>query len=203
MARQQSVHALCVLAALLFAASLPSPAAAGVHLSSLPKALDVTTSAKPGQVLHAGVDSLTVTWSLNATEPAGADAGYKGVKVKLCYAPASQKDRGWRKSEDDISKDKACQFKVTEQAYAAAAPGSFQYAVARDVPSGSYYLRAFATDASGAEVAYGQTAPTAAFDVAGITGIHASLKIAAGVFSAFSVVALAFFFVIETRKKNK
>lgn len=49
MARQQSVQALCVLAALLFAASLPSPAAAGVHLSSLPKALDVTTSAKPGQ----------------------------------------------------------------------------------------------------------------------------------------------------------
>nr|QBZ38590.1 high-affinity nitrate transport protein 2.1 [Saccharum hybrid cultivar ROC22] len=205
MARHQSVQALSVLAVLLFAAAcLPAPAAAGVHLSTLPKALAVTASAKSGQVLHAGVDSVTVTWSLNTTEPAGADAGYKNVKVKLCYAPASQKDRGWRKSNDDLSKDKACQFKVTQQAYAAGgSPGSFTYVVARDVPSGSYYVRAYATDASGTEVAYGQTSPAAAFDVAGITGIHASLKVAAGVFSAFSVAALAFFFVVENRKKNK
>ena len=110
--------------------------------------------------------------------------------------------RGWRKSNDDLGKDKACQFKVTQQAYAAGAR-SFRYVVARDVPSGSYHVRAYATDASGTEVAYGQTSPTAAFDVAGITGIHASLKVAAGVFSAFSVAALAFFFVVENRKKNK
>lgn len=190
-----------VLLLLLGACCLPSPAAAGVHLSTLPKALDVTASPKPGQVLHAGVDSLTVTWSLNTTEPAGADAAYKNVKVSLCYAPASQKDRGWRKSDDDLSKDKACQFKVTQQAYNAG--GSFQYLVARDVPTGSYYVRAYALDASGTQVAYGQTGPAAAFDIAGITGIHTSIKVAAGVFSAFSIAALAFFFVIESRKKNK
>lgn len=154
-------------------------------------------------VLHAGVDTVTVTWSLNTTEPAGADAAYKNVKVNLCYAPVSQKDRGWRKSDDDLSKDKACQFKVTQQAYAAGAPGSFVYTVAKDIPSGSYYVRAYALDASGTQVAYGQTGPNAAFDIAGITGIHASIKVAAGVFSAFSVVSLAFFFVIENRKKNK
>jgi hypothetical protein len=125
------------------------------------------------------------------------------VKVNLCYAPVSQKDRGWRKSDDDLSKDKACQFKVTQQAYAAGAPGSFVYTVAKDIPSGSYYVRAYALDASGKQVAYGQTGPNAAFDIAGITGIHASIKVAAGVFSAFSVVSLAFFFVIENRKKNK
>jgi len=45
-------------------------------------------------------------------------------------------------------------------------------------------------------VAYGQTSPADAFNVAGITGIHASLKVAAGVF-------FAFFFVVENRKKNK
>ena len=149
------------------------------------------------------MDKLTVTWSLNTTEPAGADAAYKNVNVKLCYALVSQKDRGWRKSNDDLKKDKACQFKVTQQAYAAGARGSFEYTVARDVPTASYYVRAYALDASGTQVAYGQTGPATAFDVAGITGIHASIKVAAGVFSAFSVAALAFFFVIENRKKNK
>ncbi|KAJ1279801.1 hypothetical protein BS78_04G183400 [Paspalum vaginatum] len=190
---------------LLLGACLTSPAAAAVHLSTLPKALAVTASPRRGQVLHSGVDSLTVTWSLNTSEPAGADAAYKDVKVSLCFAPESQKDRGWRKSDDDLSKDKACQFKVTQQAYAAAAggPGSFQYTVARDIPSGSYYVRAYALDASGTQVAYGQTGPDAAFSIVGITGIHASIKIAASVFSAFSVVTLAFFFVIENRKKNK
>ena len=54
MARQQSVDVQAclssVLAALLFAAAcLPAPAAAGVHLSTLPEALAVTASAKPGQ----------------------------------------------------------------------------------------------------------------------------------------------------------
>jgi hypothetical protein len=50
MARHQSVQALSVLAVLLFAAAcLPAPAAAGVHLSTLPKALAVTASAKSGQ----------------------------------------------------------------------------------------------------------------------------------------------------------
>ncbi|RCV07117.1 hypothetical protein SEVIR_1G222400v4 [Setaria viridis] len=203
MARQGGVVSFSLLLVLLLGAYLPAPAAAGVHLSTLPKALDVTASPKPGQVLHAGVDTVTVTWSLNTTEPAGADAAFKNVKVNLCYAPVSQKDRGWRKSEDDLSKDKACQFKLTQQAYAAGARRSFDYAVAKDIPSGTYYVRAYALDASGTQVAYGQTGPEAAFVVAGITGIHASIKVAAGVFSAFSVVALAFFFVIENRKKNK
>ncbi|XP_062219522.1 high-affinity nitrate transporter-activating protein 2.1-like [Phragmites australis] len=203
MARQQGVVALpLLLAAVLLAGCLPSPAAAGVLLSTLTRALAVTASPSPGQVLHAGEDTIKVTWSLNTTEPAGNDAAYKNVKVNLCYAPVSQKDRGWRKSNDDLSKDKACQFKVTQQAYTAGAAGSFEYLLARDIPTGSYYVRAYALDASGTQVAYGQTGPAAAFDIAGITGIHTSIKVAAGVFSAFSVVSLAFFFVIESRKKN-
>ncbi|XP_006647452.1 high-affinity nitrate transporter-activating protein 2.1 [Oryza brachyantha] len=191
----------------LLGAGLPRPAAAAatqVFLSKLPKALVVAASAKHGEVLHAGENTVTVTWSLNSTEPAGADAAFKSVKVKLCYAPASRKDRGWRKASDDLHKDKACQFKVTALPYAAGGGGGrFDYVVARDVPTASYFVRAYAVDASGTEVAYGQTSPDAAFDVAGITGIHASLKVAAGVFSTFSIAALAFFFVVEKRKKDK
>uniref|UniRef100_A0A0E0K1X5 High-affinity nitrate transporter n=1 Tax=Oryza punctata TaxID=4537 RepID=A0A0E0K1X5_ORYPU len=197
------------LVLVLLGAGVPRPAAAAaaktqVFLSKLPKALVVGVSPKHGEVVHAGENTVTVTWSLNTTEPAGADAAFKSVKVKLCYAPASRTDRGWRKASDDLHKDKACQFKVTVQPYAAGgAAGKFDYVVARDIPTASYFVRAYAVDASGTEVAYGQSSPDAAFDVAGITGIHASLKVAAGVFSTFSIAALAFFFVVEKRKKDK
>ncbi|EAY94557.1 hypothetical protein OsI_16333 [Oryza sativa Indica Group] len=182
----------------------PAAAAAGARLSALAKALVVEASPRAGQVLHAGEDAITVTWSLNATAAAaaaGADAGYKAVKVTLCYAPASQVGRGWRKAHDDLSKDKACQFKIAQQPYDGA--GKFEYTVARDVPTASYYVRAYALDASGARVAYGETAPSASFAVAGITGVTASIEVAAGVLSAFSVAALAVFLALENKKKNK
>ncbi|KAI4986253.1 hypothetical protein ZWY2020_018883 [Hordeum vulgare] len=178
-------------------------AGAVAYLSKLPVTLDVTASPTPGQVLHAGEDVITVTWALNATRPAGDDAAYKSVKVSLCYAPASQKEREWRKTHDDLKKDKTCQFKVTQQPYAAgAAGGRVEYRVALDIPTAAYYVRAYALDASGTQVAYGQTAPATAFDVVSITGVTTSIKVAAGVFSTFSVVSLAFFFFIEKRKKN-
>ena len=49
MARQQGAVVVSLLAAVLLGACLPAPAAAGVHLSTLPMALAVTASAKPGQ----------------------------------------------------------------------------------------------------------------------------------------------------------
>uniref|UniRef100_A0A0E0KRY0 High-affinity nitrate transporter n=1 Tax=Oryza punctata TaxID=4537 RepID=A0A0E0KRY0_ORYPU len=178
-------------------------AAAGVRLSALAKTLVVEASPRAGQVLHAGEDTITVTWSLNAAA-AGADDGYKTVKVTLCYAPASQEGRGWRKAHDDLSKDKACQFKIAQQPYDAGdGAGKFDYTVARDVPTASYYVRAYALDASGTQVAYGETAPAASFAVAGITGVTASIEVAAGVLSVFSVAALAVFLVLENRKKNR
>ncbi|KAL6652521.1 hypothetical protein ACP70R_011446 [Stipagrostis hirtigluma subsp. patula] len=177
-------------------------AAAAARLSALGRTLVVDASPKSGQVLHAGEDTITVTWSLNATSPAGTDAGYKAVKVSLCYAPASQEDRGWRKANDDLSKDKACQFKITQQPYAGAGRATVEYRIARDIPTASYHVRAYALDASGAAVGYGDTAP-AYFDVAGVTGIHAPLQVAAAVFSAVSVAALAFLLAVEIRRKNK
>ncbi|KAG0526297.1 hypothetical protein BDA96_06G133800 [Sorghum bicolor] len=192
--------------------SVRPAAAAAARLSALGRTLVVEASPEAGQVLHAGEDMITVTWRLNASAPAGADAGYKAVKVTLCYAPASQEDRGWRKANDDLSKDKACQFEIAQpQPYtyaAAAGPGTgagttLRYRVARDVPTASYHVRAYALDASGAPVGYGQTAPAYYFRVAGVTGIHASLRVAAAVLSALSVAALAFFAVVEKRRKDE
>uniref|UniRef100_A0A0D9W699 High-affinity nitrate transporter n=1 Tax=Leersia perrieri TaxID=77586 RepID=A0A0D9W699_9ORYZ len=197
---------LCTLLLVLGACHVTPAAAAGVRLSALSKTLVVEASPRAGQVLHAGEDTITVTWSLNTTAAAaaGADAGYKSVKLTLCYAPASQVGRGWRKAHDELSNDKACQHTIAERPYAAAGDGTFVYGVARDVPTASYYVRAYALDASGTQVAYGETAPEEySFAVAGISGVTAPVRVAAGVLSACSVAALAVFLVLENRKKNK
>ncbi|KAK1313330.1 hypothetical protein QJS10_CPA06g01227 [Acorus calamus] len=64
------------------------------------------------------------------------------------------------------------------------------------------FHRAYALDASGAEAGYGQTTDAKKLanlmEVRGISGRHASIDIAAGYFSAFSVVSLAGFFVLAS-----
>jgi len=194
MARQGIVTGLLLV---VLAAGCCAPAGAVAYLSKLPVDLAVTASPTPGQVLHGGEDMITVSWSLNGT--AGKDAEYKNVKVSLCYAPVSQKAREWRKTHDDLKKDKTCQFKVTQQPYASTG-GNATYRVALDIPTATYFVRAYALDASGTQVAYGQT--SVVFNVVSITGVTTSIKVAAGVFSTFSVASLAFFFFLEKRKKN-
>ncbi|KAM0937557.1 putative high-affinity nitrate transporter [Dioscorea sansibarensis] len=180
----------------------------GVHFSTLSRTLAVTASPKQGQVLMAGADKLEVSWGLNQTEKEGTDDAYKKVKVNLCYAPVSQQNRGWRKTEDDLKKDKTCQFTITTQPYTKNPnPSSFEYSLERDLPSASYFVRVYVLDGNDKQVAYGQTTDTQKttnlFQVIAITGRHASLDIAAACFSAFSVVSLIFFFVKEKRKGKK
>ncbi|XP_072963894.1 high-affinity nitrate transporter-activating protein 2.1-like [Typha angustifolia] len=180
----------------------------GVLLSKLPQNLTVTYSPKyvEGEVLYAGEDKITVTWALKKTVPSGADAGYKKVEISLCFGPVSQVDRGWRKTNDDLKKDKTCQFTILEQSYAAG-EGTYEYTIARDVPTATYFIRAYALDDNDVKLAYGQTTDdkktTDLFDIKGITGRPVSLDISAACFSAFSVVALAYFFVVEKRKAKK
>ncbi|KAI9087528.1 hypothetical protein K1719_030398 [Acacia pycnantha] len=174
--------------------------------SSLKQTLDVTGSPTQGQVLEAGEAKITVTWGFNRTLPAGTDSAYKKIKVKLCYALISQKDRAWRKTEDDLSRDKTCQHDVVSRPYDATntSTQSFEWTIQKDVPTATYFVRAYALDANGDEVAYGQTTDAGKtknlFQIKGISGRHASLDICSAVFSAFSVVSLFVFFYIEKRK---
>lgn len=157
-------------------------------------------------MLYAGVDQIKVSWSLNESLPAGADSAYKKIKLVLCFAPVSQTDRRWRKTYDELKKDKTCQLKITSEAYGGGAVGSYEYTVERDIPTATYFVRAYALGADDKQVAYGQTTDakktTNLFEVVGISGRHASLDIAAGCFSAFSVAALFFFFYVERRKQK-
>lgn len=160
-------------------------------------------------VLKAGVDKITVTWVLNRTVKAGSDSAYKTVKAKLCYAPVSQVDRLWRKTEDNLSKDKTCQFNIVGKPYNPAnkTVQSFEWTVTREIPTGTFFVRAYAFNSAGDEVAYGQTTDdkkgTNLFQIESITGRHVSLDIASVCFSAFSVLSLFGFFIADKRKAKK
>ncbi|KAH6829709.1 nitrate transmembrane transporter [Perilla frutescens var. hirtella] len=175
----------------------------GVTFSSLQNTLVVTSSPHSDQELKAGEDKITVTWSLNTTFPSGTDSTYKMVKVKLCYAPISQKDRGWRKTVDNLKKDKTCQHKIVAKPYTAS-NNTFTYTVQRDVPTATYFVRAYVVNAADEEVAFGQSTDSHKainlFKIQAISGRHISLDIASVCFSAFSIVSLFGFFYMEKRK---
>jgi len=198
-----------LLASLLLFCCLAGTSYGIVLFSSLPRTLVVTASPNQGQVLVAGEDKITVTWGVNQTLPAGTDSTYKSIKVKLCYAPVSQVDRAWRKTVDIIAKDKTCQFQIVAKPYDASntTVQSFELTVERDVPSATYFVRAYAYNSENVEVAYGQTTnaqkTTNLFEIQSITGRHVSLDIAAVCFSAFSVLSLAGFFVAEKRRTKR
>ncbi|ESQ43621.1 hypothetical protein EUTSA_v10014669mg [Eutrema salsugineum] len=169
-------------------------------------AFEVTT--KPsregeGVVLDAGIDKLSITWKLNST---AKEAEFKTIKVKLCYAPISQVDRPWRKTENELFKDKSCPHKIVARPYDSSVKTAqtIDYTLERDIPTGTYFVRAYAVDAHDHEVAFGQSTDedkkTNLFSVQAISGRHKSLDIASICFSVFSVLALLVFFVNEKRK---
>ncbi|KAI3727001.1 hypothetical protein L1987_66808 [Smallanthus sonchifolius] len=128
----------------------------GVYFSSLKETLIVTASPTTSQVLKAGEDKITVKWGFNQTLPARTDSANKTIKIKLCYAPISQKDRSWRKTVDLLKKDKTCPHQIVARPYTAS-NNSFTWTVERDIPSRIYFVRAFAFNAQEEQEAYGQT----------------------------------------------
>ncbi|KAE8124332.1 hypothetical protein FH972_019230 [Carpinus fangiana] len=198
-----------LLASLLLFCCLAGTCYGIVLFSSLPRTLVVTASPNQGQVLVAGEDKITVTWGVNQSLPAGTDSAYKTIKVKFCYAPISQVDRAWRKTVDNISKDKTCQFLIVSKPYDSSnkTVQSFELTVQRDVPSATYFVRAFAYNSENVELGYGQTTDahktTNLFEVQSITGRHVSLDIASVCFSAFSVLSLLVFFVAEKKRAKR
>ncbi|ESW27484.1 hypothetical protein PHAVU_003G205900 [Phaseolus vulgaris] len=199
-----AAHGLVVASLLIFC--LAGSCYGKVHFSSLKNTLDVTASPKQGQVLEAGTDKITVTWALNKTVSTGADSAYKTIKVKLCYAPISQKDRAWRKTEEELSRDKTCQHKIVAKPYDASnkTVQRFEWVIEKDIPKATYFVRAYAFNSNDEEVAFGQTTDAKKssnlFDINSISGRHASLDICSICFSAFSVVSLFVFFYIEKRQ---
>ncbi|KAK6139190.1 hypothetical protein DH2020_027069 [Rehmannia glutinosa] len=120
LARSHDANALCARprrqtsAASLFILCLAQTCYGDVLFSTLPQTLVISASPTDGQVLKVGEDSIRVTWGLNQSFPEGTDAPYNEVKLKLCYAPISQEDRGWRKTVDNLSKDRTSYGQTTD-----------------------------------------------------------------------------------------
>ncbi|KAF3602942.1 hypothetical protein F2Q69_00035509 [Brassica cretica] len=88
-------------------------------------------------VLDAGIDKLSITWKLSST--AKKQANFTTIKVNLCYAPVSQVDRPWRRTENELFKDKTCPHKIITRAYNKSSQ-SFKYTLDRDIPTGTYFV---------------------------------------------------------------
>lgn len=130
------------------------------------------------------------------------------VRTKLCFAKESQVLRAWRKTVDDLSKDKTCLYNIALAPYSTTG-ATVTYVLPRSIPGAKYFVRAYALDANGHQVATGQTSADKVantFTVIPITGRHSSIDVAVGVFSVFSVGSLFGFFILESfwlkRKKS-
>ncbi|KAI5665101.1 hypothetical protein M9H77_24424 [Catharanthus roseus] len=123
--------------------------------------------------------------------------------VKLCYAPISQVDRVWRKTVDSLEKDKTCQFKIVAKPYSLS-NNCFTWTIERDVPTTTYFVRAYAYNSADKEVAFGQSTDAHKtinlFEIRATSGCHTLIDIAAACFSAFSTMSLFGFLYLEMRK---
>ncbi|KAI5665104.1 hypothetical protein M9H77_24427 [Catharanthus roseus] len=137
--------------------------------------------------------SLQRTLILTTSPSQGQDSSNKTIKVKLCYAPISQVDRVWRKTVDSLEKDKTCQFKIVAKPYSLS-NNCFTWTTERDIPTTTYFVRAYAYNSAGKEVAFGQSTDAHKtinlFEIRATSGCHTLIDIAAACISAFSTVSL-------------
>lgn len=135
-----------------------------------------------------------------------AASAYSAVEARLCFGAVSQVDRAWRKTNDLLSKDKTCLFHMTSQPFTPTGNNA-SWTVTKEVPFAHYFVRVYVTNAAKEKIAYGQTSDakrtTNLFTIEPITGRHASIDIAAAVFSAFAVISLFGFYFLEKRGSRK
>ncbi|BBN08152.1 hypothetical protein MPTK1_4g09290 [Marchantia polymorpha subsp. ruderalis] len=194
--------AVTVLFAALFQAT---EVEGGVRFSTLERNLVVNAQIQSQNVssgvAKVGVDSLAVQWNLNSSLEIEVDSEYASVKVKLCFAPKSQIDRGWRKTDDDLQRDNTCPKEIATKLYRS--EGNFVvWRIPKNVPGGEYFVRAYVLDTQAVELAYGQNTDDAKttnlITIIPITGRLPSIDIAGIVLSLFSVVSLCSFLLAET-----
>ncbi|KAL2631772.1 hypothetical protein R1flu_016458 [Riccia fluitans] len=184
----------------------------GVLFSSLEETLVVTadiqgqnwTDGPRIRTARVGEDHMLIKWALNSTLTGlGIDKNYMTVNIRLCFAPISQVERGWRKTVDDLHKDKTCTIAITSQKYTT--EGNFtDWRIRKNVPGATYFVRAYVTDTDGTQLAYGQTTDSLKTSnlivIESITGRHLSMDVASIIFSTASVGALIGFLIVEFRR---
>ncbi|KAK4479158.1 hypothetical protein RD792_014669 [Penstemon davidsonii] len=134
---------------------------------------------------------------------AGIDLAYKTIKVKLCYAPISQKDREWRKTEDDLAKDKTCQHEIVARP-CRPSNNTFTWTIKKDIPTATYFIRAYAYNSADEDVAFGQTTDyhktTSLLEVHAVSGCTVPLDIASICLSVFAIASLFGFYLLVKKR---
>ncbi|KAG6549316.1 hypothetical protein Mapa_009302 [Marchantia paleacea] len=206
------VHSLAV-AALVLASTLFVEA--GVLFSSLDEAIMVSaeiqgqnvTEGPVNRIAKVGEDRLVVSWNLNSSLMGlGVDKNYVSLKLRLCFAPISQLERGWRKTYDDLHRDKTCTIVIANQKYTTDG-NSTVWRIPKNVPGATYFVRAYATDERGMQLAYGQSTDqlktSNLITIIPISGRHVTIDMASGVFSVFSIGSLVAFLASEFAQTRK
>lgn len=196
---------LACLALLALMAVMMSVVEGDVLFATLPKTLVVTADVEKNSNHSgnpkAGEDHIAVQWALNSTFT-GQDSNYNKVVIKLCFAPPSQVNRAWRKTEADLSTDRTCNPATIATQPFTPAGNSTVWLISKDVPFALYFVRAYAEDATGVQLGYGQTTnknkTTNIITVEPISGRHTSIDIASAVFSAFAVAAFFSYLGLES-----
>eukprot|EP00250_Pteridium_aquilinum_P010816 c19648_g1_i1 orf=204-821(-) len=174
--------------------------------SELKNSLNVDLKAANGTKAGAGQIEVSMTLNTEVISAEEASATYMTVQYVLCFGQVSQVDRPWRKTNDVLAKDKTCLFKLGSQSFTVAG-NNFTWTVTKDIPFAYYFIRAYVTNAAEEKIAYGQTSDankvTNLFTIEPITGRHASMDIAAGVFSAFAIISLFGLYFVEKRSTKK
>ncbi|BBN09786.1 hypothetical protein MPTK1_4g22660 [Marchantia polymorpha subsp. ruderalis] len=200
------VRSLAVAALVLASTSF---AEAGVLFSTLDESINVAveiqgqnvTEGPVNRVAKVGDDRLVVSWNLNSSLMGlGVDKNYVSLKLRLCFAPISQLERGWRKTNDDLHRDKTCTIVIANQKYTTDG-NSTVWRIPKNVPGATYFVRAYATDERGQQLAYGQSTDqlktSNLITIIPISGRHVTIDIASGVFSVFSIASLIAFLASE------
>jgi hypothetical protein len=192
--------ALCVL---------PSLDASGVSFKSLGNATIAVRGSKYNPVTNTTSplvnqtvryeEFIQVSW--NPLPTAKLLPEFTTAHVKLCYGPASAKNRGWRKSIDDISLDRLCKHKIIDAPWKNGTT-TVIYQLEKNLPRAFYRFRIYALNAAGDPIAYGQTNTSSLFYFDAISGRSVGLDVAIGVLSAVSGLVLVGYFIKEQSSKK-
>ncbi|CAN4088038.1 unnamed protein product [Withania somnifera] len=119
---------------------------------------------------------------------------FSSLHQTLLLNSSSSQGQGWRKSNDNLNKDKTCQINAVTMRYKPS-NNNFTWTIEKDVPTATCFQRAYA---------YGQTTDvhkkTYLFKITSITGRHVSIDVCASCFSAFSLICVVGFYFVEKRK---
>jgi len=143
-------------------------------------------------------DSITIAYS----GPAGAPGNT--VSLMSCFAPASSKNRAWRKANAAIPKDKQCNVAKPFKTGLPTGSGSFTWTPGPNTPPATYNIQLLEVVAGSSPKTYAAMGKSAGFyTIIPINSRPGWLMAMTGIFCAIGPITLAGFFTYEKIYKKE